>query len=101
MATIGRLLVAPVMIGGVLLLATWWGVQTPVQTRWILYLIMSMPVAVSAPLFAQMFQGDRYLASRAVVYSTIAGLFTSPLFVLAALKLEVWLGLADSIILPK
>jgi len=97
MATIGRLVVAPLLIGGLLLLATHLGLNTPIKTRWILYLIMSMPVAVSAPLFAQMFQGDRYLASRAVVYSTLAGLFTSPLFMLAALRLEIWLGLADSL----
>jgi len=96
MATIGRLLVAPVLIGGLLLLATRMGVETPLRVRWILYLIMSMPVAVSAPLFAQMFQGDRYLASRAVVYSTLAGLFTSPLFMLAALWLEMWLGFSES-----
>lgn len=94
MACAARLIVAPMLLGAVLLAATRLGVQTPELTRWILYLIMSMPVAVSAPLFAQMFGGDRYLASRTVVFSTLAGLITSPLFMIAAMKAEVFLGIA-------
>jgi len=98
--TIGRLLIAPILLGAVLLGATAAGFPTPEKTRWILYLIMSMPVAVSAPLFARMFNGDRMLAARAVVFSTMAGLFTSPLFVLAAIKLETLLGLSGPVAGP-
>jgi predicted permease len=91
--TAGRLLVAPlIIIGAVLLLANFGYGDNPMVRR-VVYLIVSMPVAVSVPLFAAMFGRDRFLASRSVVISTMVGFITSPLLVMLALKLEKMLGL--------
>lgn len=89
----GRLIVAPlIIIGAVLLLAKLGFGENP-MVRHMVYLIVTMPVAVSVPLFAAMFGRDRFLASRSVVITTMAGFITSPLLILLALKLENVLGL--------
>jgi predicted permease len=89
--SLARLLIAPLMIGGLLFLLVRVGMPMTTMTRWVLYLIVSMPVAVSVPLFARMFDRDRVLGARAVVVTTLAGFITSPLLVIAAIRLEQWL----------
>lgn len=98
--TIGRLIIAPVIIGSIVMAVTAMGVKSSLLSRALIYLIASMPVAVSAPMFAQMFGRDRFLASRGVVCTTIASFFTAPLLVLLALKMEVWLGVVETFQLP-
>jgi predicted permease len=100
LVTIGRLIIAPLIIGSIVIGVTALGVESSLLSRAIIYLIVSMPVAVSAPMFAQMFGRDRYLASRGVVFTTMIGFFTAPLFVYLALNVEVWLGLVDSLHMP-
>ena len=51
----GRLIIAPIILIALILAATRMGVPSTQMVRWVLYLIVTMPVAVSAPLFAQMF----------------------------------------------
>lgn len=96
----GRLIIAPVIMITAIMTATKLGVPSTQLVRWVLYLIVTMPVAVSAPLFAQMFNRDRHLAARGVVATTLASLITSPLMVVAAIKCEVWLGITDTITGP-
>ena len=91
--TAGRLIVSPLVIMGLVLALARMGYGENAMIRRVVYLIVTMPVAVSVPLFAAMFGRDHFLASRAVVLSTLAGFITSPLLVLLALKLEQWLGL--------
>ena len=89
----GRLLVAPVIIIGLVILLALLGFGENPMIRHVVYLIVTMPVAVSVPLFAAMFGRDRFLASRSVVITTMAGFITSPLLVMLALKMEKLLGL--------
>ncbi len=89
----GRLLVAPIVLIGAVLVSAKMGYGDNPMIRHVVYLIAAMPVAVSVPLFAAMFGRDRFLASRSVVISTMAGFITSPLLVMLALKVEQWLGL--------
>lgn len=51
--------------------------------------IASMPVAVSCGMFVERFGGDRHLASRAILFSTLASLATVPAFLYLAQR---WLG---------
>lgn len=96
----GRLIIAPIVMITAIMVATKLGVPSTQLVRWVLYLIVSMPVAVSAPLFAQMFNRDRHLAARGVVATTLVSLISSPLMVVAAIKCEEWLGIADAISMP-
>jgi len=89
----GRLLLAPAIVISLVILFAWLGFGQNALIRHVVYLIAVMPVAVSVPLFAAMFGRDRFLASRSVVISTMAGFVTAPLMVLLALKIEQWLGL--------
>lgn len=90
---LGRLLIAPALIIALVILLAYSGYGENALIRHVVYLIAAMPVAVSVPLFAAMFGRDRFLASRSVVISTMAGFVTAPLMVLLALKIEQWLGL--------
>jgi len=96
LVSIGRLLVAPVILIALVMGAALLGMPIPHLTRCVLYLIISMPVAMSVPVFVQLFGGDRFLASRSIVVSTVASFLISPILVIAALKLDVWLGLSNS-----
>jgi predicted permease len=89
----GRLVVAPLILIGVVLVAGLAGTGGHAMIRKVVYLIAVMPVAVSTPLFAAMFNRDRFLASRAVVLTTMAGFITAPLLVMLALWLDQQLGL--------
>jgi len=100
LVVVGRLLIAPVVLIAAILTATKLGVPSTSLVRWVLYLIVSMPVAVSAPLFAQMFNRDRHLAARGVVVTTLVSLVSSPLLVVAAVKCEELLGIVDVIATP-
>ncbi len=88
-----RLVTAPLILIALVMGSAWAGCPIPPLVRWLLYMIAGMPVAVSAPLFAQLFNRDRQLASVGVVVTTLASLITSPLLVLGALKLEALIGL--------
>lgn len=88
---LGRLIVAPLVLISVVLLAGLAGIGGHAMIRKVIYLIAVMPVAVSTPLFAAMFNRDRFLASRSVVLTTMAGFLTAPLLVMLALFLEQWL----------
>jgi predicted permease len=89
-----RLVIAPVILIALIMGSAWAGCPMPPLVRWLLYMIAAMPVAVSAPLFARLFNRDRQLAAVGVVATTMVSLVTAPLFVLGALKLEAWIGLA-------
>lgn len=100
LVTIGRIFIAPIILGASILFSVEIGLSMSSMLRWVLYLIVAMPVAVSAPMFAQMFGRDRHLASRGVVISSMISFASAPLFVILFLKLEVWLGLADGGFIP-
>jgi predicted permease len=90
---IARLILAPLVLIGLVLAAGTFGIAGHAMIRKVIYLIAVMPVAVSAPIFAAMFNRDRFLASRGVVLSTMAGFITAPLIVMLALQLDAMLGL--------
>ncbi|HMO50321.1 MAG TPA: AEC family transporter [Kiritimatiellia bacterium] len=90
---IGRLIIAPLAMIFLVVGLAKLGYGANPMIRWVVYLIATMPVAVSVPLFAAMFGRDRFLASRSVVVTTMVGFLTAPLLVLFALKLETWLGI--------
>ena len=96
----GRLFIAPVILIGLVLAATKLGVPSTQMVRWVLYLIIAMPVAVSAPLFAEMFKRDRHLAARGVVATTLVGLISSPVLVVGAIQCEIWMGIATAVTGP-
>ena len=50
----------------------------PTETRMILYLIATMPVAVSCSVMAERFHGDVTLAAGGIFYSTFFSLLTVP-----------------------
>jgi predicted permease len=91
---IGRLLIAPLVLIAAVIGVEAAGFAMAPTLRWVVYLIVAMPVAVSVPLFVQLFGGDLYLATRSVLMSTLAGLVTAPLLVLLALVVERALGMA-------
>ncbi len=95
-----RLLIAPVILGALVMFSAYYGCSTPPLVRWLLYMITSMPVAVSAPLFSRMFNRDDQFAAIGVVATTLVSLVTSPLFVMGALALEKILGLQEYIRTP-
>lgn len=88
-----RLLIAPAVIIVLVMGLAVVGSGGNSLLRWVVYLIVTMPVAVTCPLFADMFDRDRVFASRAVVVSSMIGLFSSPLIVWLALEVERRLGL--------
>lgn len=75
---LSRLLVAPlatVAIGfGLMKL----GVTMPEETRLIIYLIATMPVAISCSVMTERFSGDTTLAAEGIFYSTFFSLLTVP-----------------------
>lgn len=69
-----RLLVVPLATYGVLSLLSVDKTMTS-----IIVIITGMPVAVNSAIFAEMFDGDAHLASRTVIFSTLAAMVTIPL----------------------
>jgi predicted permease len=54
------------------------GAAIPTETRMILYLIATMPVAISCSVMAERFHGDVTLAAEGIFYSTFFSLLTVP-----------------------
>jgi predicted permease len=75
---LARLLFAPLaMVAiGYALMKT--GFVIPEETRMILYLIATMPVAISCSVMAKRFHGDVTLAAEGIFYSTFFSLLTVP-----------------------
>jgi malate permease and related proteins len=77
---LGRLVIAP----AVTLLLAWAvlsaGVPIPGVTRSVLYLIATMPVAISCSVLAERFGGDVSLSAQGIFYSTLFSLLTVPGF---------------------
>lgn len=93
LVTVGRVLLAPLCLSGLVLASAWTPMGANTLVRWLVYLIIAMPVAVSAPMFAQMFGRDRFLASRGVVITTLVSFITAPIFLVLMIRIESWLGL--------
>jgi predicted permease len=75
---LSRLLFAPlvtVAIGFALIKV---GFVIPEETRMIIYLIATMPVAISCSVMAERFRGDVALAAEGIFYSTFFSLLTVP-----------------------
>ena len=86
---LSRLLFAPlatVVIGFALMKM---GFVIPEETRMIIYLIATMPVAISCSVMAERFHGDVTLAAEGIFYSTFFSLLTVP----AIFFLIQWFGL--------
>ncbi len=75
-----RLLIAP----AVTLLLSWLVIQTglhlPDTARYCIYLIASMPVAISAALFTDRYGGDIELGAQGIFYSTFFSVLSVPFF---------------------
>jgi hypothetical protein len=75
---LSRLLFAPlvtVVLGCALMKM---GAAIPTETRMIIYLIATMPVAISCSVMAERFHGDVTLAAEGIFYSTFFSLLTVP-----------------------
>ena len=75
---LSRLMIAPLatVVLGFALMKT--GFVIPEETRMIIYLIATMPVAISCSVMAERFQGDVTLAAEGIFYSTFFSLLTVP-----------------------
>jgi malate permease and related proteins len=75
---LARLIFAPLVtlaLGYVVIRA---GVQIPVTTRMVCYLIATMPVAISCSVMTERYGGDASLAAEGIFYSTLFSLLTVP-----------------------
>lgn len=86
---LARLIVGPVLTGGVFFLARAAGLNVPHMTIMIGYLISTMPVAVTTIAFVEHYGGDRLLCARVIFDSTLFSIITVPLFYYLALKLGI------------
>jgi predicted permease len=75
---LARLLIAPLATVAIGLALMKMGAAIPTETRMILYLIATMPVAVSCSVMAERFHGDVTLAAGGIFYSTFFSLLTVP-----------------------
>jgi len=75
---LARLLIAPLATVAVGFALMKMGAAIPTETRMILYLIATMPVAVSCSVMAERFHGDVTLAAGGIFYSTFFSLLTVP-----------------------
>lgn len=73
-----RLVAAPVVTIGLLVLAGALGLRLGEVERMTTYLIAAMPVALSCTAVAERFAGDSLLAARAIFYSTLWSIVTVP-----------------------
>ncbi|HEY3760716.1 MAG TPA: AEC family transporter [Verrucomicrobiae bacterium] len=73
-----RLLVAPLLTVGIGFGLMKLGLNLPEETRLILYLIATMPVAISCSVMTERFGGDTTLAAEGIFYSTFFSLLTVP-----------------------
>lgn len=79
-----RLLVVPVITVALVELVLVRVLALDPQVRLVGHVIAAMPVAVSCGMFVERFGGDRDLAARAILFSTIACLVTVPVVVWVA-----------------
>ena len=75
---LARLLVAPVLFALAIRLAHVAGWAIPDVPRRVAFLIAAMPVAVSASVFMERFQGDVALGARSILFSTLWSLLSVP-----------------------
>ena len=75
---LSRLLVAPLVTVAAGFALMKMGFAIPEETRMILYLIATMPVAISCSVMAERFHGDVTLAAEGIFYSTFFSLLTVP-----------------------
>jgi len=73
-ASILRVLVLPLAVYGVLYL-----LHIDKLLTTVIVILSAMPVAVNSAVFAELYDGDAHLASRTVVFSTLAAMATIPL----------------------
>ncbi len=85
---VGRLLVAPLVVGGLLELALRAGLiaLTP-EARMTEHLVAAMPVSLSAAALVERYEGDGPLVSRAILVTTLLSVVTAPLWMLAVERL--------------
>jgi predicted permease len=75
---IGRLLLAPVLTVAIAYSLAKLGFTIPLETRLIIYLIATMPVAISCSVMTGRLNGDTRLAAEGIFYSTFFSLLTVP-----------------------
>ncbi|MFZ0828539.1 MAG: AEC family transporter [Verrucomicrobiia bacterium] len=75
---LARLILAPLVTLGLGWAAMQAGVQLPEATRMVVYLIATMPVAISCSVMAERYGGDVPLAAQGIFYSTFFSLLTVP-----------------------
>jgi len=75
---LSRLLFAPLATIAIGFALMRMGFVIPEETRMILYLIATMPVAISCSVMAERFHGDVTLAAEGIFYSTFFSLLTVP-----------------------
>ncbi len=73
-----RLLAAPLLTMAALIVFAKLGFGLPAITRVTCFLIAAMPVAISAGIMAERFDGDKYLSARAIFWSTAVSMLTVP-----------------------
>ena len=76
---LSRLLFAPLVTVAIGFALMKLGFVIPEETRMIIYLIATMPVAISCSVMAERFHGDVTLAAEGIFYSTFFSLLTVPL----------------------
>ena len=75
---LARLLLAPLVTVAIGFALMKMGAVIPTETRMIIYLIATMPVAISCSVMAERFHGDVTLAAEGIFYSTFFSLLTVP-----------------------
>jgi hypothetical protein len=75
---LARLLIAPLTTVAIGFALMKMGFVIPDETRMIIYLIATMPVAISCSVMAERFGGDTTLAAEGILYSTFFSLLTVP-----------------------
>ncbi|HEU5397388.1 MAG TPA: AEC family transporter, partial [Verrucomicrobiae bacterium] len=80
---LSRLVVAPLVTVALGIGLMHLGARVPGETRMIIFLIATMPVAISCSVMTERFSGDTTLAAESIFYSTFFSLLTVPaIFVL-------------------
>ncbi len=75
-----RLIGGPCLAVAAVWILAWAGFSVPDATRQIYYLIAAMPVAISASIMSERFNGDNLLSARAIFWSTVLSMATVPAF---------------------
>ena len=75
---LGRLLFAPLVTVAIGFALMKMGFKIPEEPRMIIYLIATMPVAITCSVMTERFRGDTTLAAEVIFYSTFFSLLTVP-----------------------